>query len=160
MPTCLLVPEDQRRFQAALDGAALTVLGREGHERHPSARRRLVLSTRVESMERDGTAWLWNPVGMPHEEAIARAAPDGGTVVVAGGGRTMALMLPLLDAFDLAVAERCAIPGGRPCVEGAGTLDALLARIGAAGLEPTGREWLDRDGFVSLWRFGRPAPAA
>ena len=155
MPDALIVPADQARFLAALSGAALTILGREGHERHPVERPRLVLTSRVAALERDGTAWLWNPAGATLDEALARAAPAGGTIVVAGGGRTMALMLPRLDAFDLAVAERCSLPDGRPCVAGATTLDVLLARIGAAGLSPVRREWLDRETLVSLWAHER-----
>lgn len=155
MPLCLLVPADQRRFQAALAGAALTVLGREGHERHPSARPRLVLTSRVDALERDRAAWLWNPAAVSVGEALTRAAPGGGTVVVAGGGRTMALILPHLDAFDLAVAETCAIPSGRPCVEGADDLPALEARVVEAGLVERSRDWLDMERRVSLRRYER-----
>lgn len=157
MPPCLLVPADQERFQAALAGAALTVLGREGHERHPSGRPRLVLTSRVETLRRDGAAWLWNPAAVGVGEALVRAAPDGGTVVVAGGGRTMALMLPHLHAFDLAVAEKCAIPDGRPCVEGADDLVTLEARIAGAGLRERSRDWLDPERRVSLRRHARQA---
>ena len=157
MPPCLVVPEDQRRFQAALSAAVLTILGREGHERHRSERTRLVLTSRVGGLERNGTAWLWNPAETPLRVALRAAAPEGGSVVVAGGGRTMALMLPHLDAFDLAVAEQCSIADGRPCVTGAATLDSLVGRVGASGLRPAGREWLDRARLVSLWRFRRAA---
>ena len=159
MPPCLIVPADQRRFQGELSAAALTVLGREGHERHPVARPRLVLTSRVAALERDGTAWLWNPAGASLADALARGAPEGGTVVVAGGGRTMALMLPRLDALDLAVAETCAIPGGRPCVEGAESLHALRERIAGAGLVGTDMPWLDEARRVRLWRYERAQSA-
>ena len=157
MPPGLIVPADQRRFQTALSSAALTVLGREGHERHPSDRPRLVLTSRVSSLVRDGAAWLWNPAGADLANALTSAAPEGGTVVVAGGGRTMALMLPHLDAFDLAVAETCSLPDGRPCVVGATTLDALADRIEAAGLRRTATAWLDRERGVRLYRYARRA---
>ena len=157
MPPCLIVPADQGRFQDALTAATLTVLGREGHDRHPSDRPRLVLSSRVAALERDGAAWWWNPAGAPLADALARAAPGGGAVVVAGGGRTMAALLPHLNAFDLAVAAACTIPGGRPCVEGATGLDALVAAIEGAGLERAGDEWLDQPRRVRLHRYIRPA---
>ena len=160
MPPGLHVPADQRRFQDALSAAALAVLGREGHERHPSARSRLVLTSRVDALERDGAAWRWNPAGASLADALRRAAPDGGTVVVAGGGRTMALMLPHLDAFDLAIAGDCSIPDGRPCVAGAASLDALTAAIERAGLAPAGAEWLDEPRRVRLHRYARRPPGA
>ena len=43
MPPALRNPADQLRFEAALDAAALVVMGRLGHRRHPNrGRRRLV----------------------------------------------------------------------------------------------------------------------
>ena len=111
------------------------------------------------AIERDGAAWLWNPDGMDVADALVRAAPGGGTVVVAGGGRTMALMLPYLDAFDLAVATACTLPDGRPCVEGADTRGALAERIAAAGLVELRSERLDRERRVRLHRHVRPGSA-
>ena len=52
MPEVLRNDKDWRRFQAALDRAALVVLGRLGHEAHPNpGRRRLVVTSRVERLE-------------------------------------------------------------------------------------------------------------
>ena len=173
MPPCLIVAEDQRRFRAALEGAALTVLGREGHERHPpGTRRRLVLTTRVASLAREGDAptregfaiardattgrdaaadrntararaVLWNPAGAGLAEALAAAAPGGGTVVVAGGTRVMTLLLPATDRFDLVVARNCSIPDGRPCLEGTRGMADLRAALVAAGLRAGAPEPLE-----------------
>ena len=151
MPPCLIVPEDQARFRAALEGAALTILGREGHERHPrGTRRRLVLTSRVGGLEAEGDGvLLWNPAGAPLAgaspagaplagaslaDALARLAPRGGTAVVAGGTGVMTTLLPVTDAFELAVAHGCAIPGGRPCLTGADDIAAIETRLRDAGL--------------------------
>ena len=157
MPPCLIVPEDQRRFQAALAGAALTILGREGHERHPrGARRRLVLTSRVAASVAEGEGvLLWNPAGTPLGDVLARLAPEGGTAVIAGGTRVMTALLPATDAFELAVAHRCAIPGGRPCLEGADDVAAIEARLADAGLAPAGTGRLAEG--VELRRFARRA---
>ena len=135
MPPCLHVPEDQRRFRAALEGAALTVLGREGHERHPAGtRRRLVLTSRVAALEAEGRATLWNPDGAPLAEALRLSAPGGGEVVVAGGTRVMTALLPVTDRFDLVIARDCRIPDGRPCLVGTRSVAEIAARLERAGL--------------------------
>ena len=146
MPDCLHVAEDQRRFQAALADARLTVLGREGHGRHLARRPRLVLTSRVETFEVQVEGGVpvayWNPVAMAAAAAFARAAPEGGTLAIAGGARVMTALLSVTDRFDLAVAHECRIPGGRPCLEGADDLAGVEAAILGAGLRRTGTEWL------------------
>ena len=135
MPPCLRVEEDQKRFQAALGRAVLTILGREGHERHPPrGRRRLVLTSRVDALAPDGDAVLWNPRGISLADALEAAAPEGGEVVNAGGTRAMTRLLPHTSRFELAIAHRCSIPGGRPCLEGATDVDAIIASLEEAGL--------------------------
>ena len=65
--------KDWTRFQAALDRAALVVLGRLGHEAHPNpGRRRLVVTSRVERLEPiDELVTLWNPAGLDFRDAVA-----------------------------------------------------------------------------------------
>ena len=75
MPPALRNDADWTQFQAALDRAALVVLGRKGHERHPNpGRRRLVLTQRICRACRAGgeNAWLWNPDGMAIDDGARR----------------------------------------------------------------------------------------
>jgi hypothetical protein len=156
-PPSLRNEADWKRFQAALDRAAVTVLGRLGHEAHPNrkGRNRLVLSTLARGIERRDDAWWWNPAEAPASEALAAAAPGGGVVAVPGGRQVFDLFLDLgFDAFDLARVRDLVIPGGIPifsAVNAAVRPENLLA---AHGLILHSREELDRAAGVqlSLWR--------
>ena len=63
-------------FQKALDEAAVVVVGRMGHERHPNpGRRRLVFTGSVASYAEDPgdrLAALYNPAGMELAQALQR----------------------------------------------------------------------------------------
>lgn len=157
-PAALRNEADWHRFQAALDGAAVTVLGRLGHEANPNAkgRRRLVLSSAATGIEERADAWWWNPAMVPAGEALHRAAPGGGVAAVVGGRRVFDLFLEAgFDAFDLARARKVLLPDGVPLfsevLAGAGA-DDLLARDLVAG--PT--ELLDADADVTLTVWTRP----
>src|SRR5260221_13855618 len=80
MPPELHNDTDWARFQAALNRAAVTVLGRLGHEQNPNAlgRNRLVLSASALGVERRDDATWWNPASAPLEAALATPAPSGG----------------------------------------------------------------------------------
>ena len=104
---------DWRRFQQALDQAAITVLGRRGHEANPNAkgRNRLVLSSAAHGAERRADAWWWNPADALLEDALRLAAPAGGIVAVPGGRQVFDLFLSLgFDEFHLARAAIGAHP--------------------------------------------------
>ena len=67
MPAALRNDADWRLFQAALDGAALVVLGRLGHARHPNpGRRRLVVTRAVEALAPDPQDSSPGPGGRSH----------------------------------------------------------------------------------------------
>src|SRR6478735_6075206 len=86
MPPELRNDADWRLFQAALDRAALVVLGRIGHIRHPNpGRRRLVLTHSVADLQPDpvdGRSSYWNPAGLAIEDVMARLGIHEGTVAV------------------------------------------------------------------------------
>ncbi len=156
-PGSLRNDADWARFQAALDEAAVTVLGRLGHEANPNlkGRNRLVLSTSARGIEQRADAWWWNPAEAPPAEALAAAAPGGGVAAVPGGRQVFDMFLDIgFDAFHLTRAEDVHIPGGVPLfsavTEGRGA-DAILA---AHGLVPGPTEELDAAARVSLtvWR--------
>ncbi len=165
VPAALRNETDRTRFQAALDAAAVTVLGRHGHAANPNerGRNRLVLSSAARGIERRADAWWWNPAAVAVTDALARAAPGGGVAAVVGGRHVFDLFLELgFDRFDLARAGDVLIPEGIPIfsavVENLSSA-AVLARHGLVA-EPD--EMLDREAGVSLviWRqaTGRASP--
>ena len=145
-PAALRNEADWVRFQAALDTAAVTVLGRFGHEIHPNVRgrNRLVLSSLVAGIERRDDAWWWNPAAAPVEAALAAAAPGGGIVTVPGGRRVFDLFLDIgFDEFHLSRAADVVLPGGTPVFSdvlagrsAAEILGRRLAAGPAAALDP------------------------
>jgi hypothetical protein len=155
-PKALFNKADQKHFHAALDEAAVTVLGRRGHEtdRNPRLRNRLVVSSGARGIEKRKDAWWWNPAAVSAGEALDAAAPGGGIAAVVGGQRVFDMFLAFYDEFDLARAERVRIPGGLTIfsnVERGSTPEVVLA---ANGLVPTGKDILDPHEYVTLtvWR--------
>lgn len=150
MPAELRNNKDWARFQAELDRAALVVLGRLGHEAHPNpGRRRLVVTSRVEQMERiDELVALWNPVGLDFRDAAAELGVADGMIAVTGGQQVFDLFLPRFTQFDLVTVDGALIPDGVPCFS-AGWPDEVLAQ---AGLRVAERELLDPGVRLELWR--------
>ncbi|MEO8668560.1 MAG: hypothetical protein ABI399_08595 [Bauldia sp.] len=156
-PPSLRNDHDWRRFQAALDRAAVTVLGRLGHEANPNFKRRirLVLSTSSKGIERRADAWWWNPAHAPLGDALASAAPAGGVVAVPGGRRVFDLFLTLgFDEFHLARAGQIVLSDGIPVFSAIRSDHDANSVLAASGLTPGAREWLDPAAGVSLtiWR--------
>jgi hypothetical protein len=156
-PAALRNEADWIRFQAALDRAVVTVLGRRGHEANPNVRgrNRLVLSSSASGVERRAGAWWWNPADVPLAKALAQAAPRPGIVAIPGGRRVFDLFLEIgFDEFHLARANRVTIPDGLPVfsdvLEGR-TAPAILAGRGLVAGPP---ETLDAGASVELtvWR--------
>jgi len=151
-PPALRNDADWRRFQAALDAAALVVLGRIGHEAHPNpGRKRVVVTSRVAWLERDPAdenAMLWNPLGIGFSRVLAGLGIADGTVAVTGGTRVFDLFLPRFDAFDLAEIAGVTIPDGVPCFSD-GPPAAMLA---GAGLRAAQTEELDQAATLTVWR--------
>jgi hypothetical protein len=156
-PAALNNAADWTRFQAALDAAALVVLGRISHEANPNRgrRRRLIVSSSSAGIEERGDGWWWNPARAGVAAALAAAAPEGGIVAVPGGRLVFDLFLEIgFDAFDLSRAERVRLPGGIPvfsAVAEGKTADAVLAEN---GLVASRRMTLDEANGVTLtlWR--------
>jgi dihydrofolate reductase len=158
MPAELRNDADWRRFQAALDRAALVVMGRLGHERHPNSgsRRRVVVTSSVTALATnaaDSRTIMWNPAGMAFEAVLAQLQVGTGVIAVTGGTRVFDLFLPRFDRFDLVTATKARIPGGRPCFS-AGPAESVL--IGA-GLVARAPQWLDAEAGVVLIEWARPA---
>lgn len=156
-PRGLNNPADWVRFQAALDAAAIIVLGRKSHVANPNRqnRPRLVVSSSSAGIERRSDAWWWNPAGASLADALDTAAPGGGIVAVPGGRLVFDLFLEIgFDAFDLARAERLHLPDGIPvfsAVAGGKTADAVLTD---SGMVANRHMTLDQAAGVTLtlWR--------
>ncbi|MEJ8572871.1 hypothetical protein [Microbaculum marinum] len=164
-PKALRNEADWVRFQAMLDAAAVTVLGRLGHEANPNVarRRRLVLTGGVAALEADGDNWLWNPAGLPLGQALERVLPpdihrSGGVLAVPGGRRVFDFFLKLgYDEFHLARAERATVGRGTRLFSGLDERHTAVDALLSAGLVPGAREVLDGDADVSLTIWRPPA---
>jgi hypothetical protein len=157
-PPSLRNDADWRRFQAALDRAAVIVLGRLGHEANPNRRKRnrLVLSSSASGVERRDALW-WNPAEAPVTEALAAAAPRGGIVAVPGGRRVFDLFLQIgFDAFDLARVHGLVIPDGVPIFSAVETGKRPENLLAAHGLIRRSTELLDARAGVGLALWRRP----
>jgi hypothetical protein len=159
MPDALRNDADWALFQAELDRAVITLLGRLGHEVHPNprGRRRLVVSSQVRNLEMRSDGWWWNPAGLPLRDALAEAAPEGGIVAVPGGRLVFDLALALgFDGFHLTRSHRVTLPDGIPVFSQVGpdtTPEALLARH---GLRPGPERVVDAEADVTsvFWSRG------
>ncbi|MEP0521730.1 MAG: hypothetical protein ABJO09_19165 [Hyphomicrobiales bacterium] len=156
MPDVLKNDADWAYFQAALDAATLTVVGRKGHEANPNVkkRRRLILSRSLRGLEQRDDGWWWNPAGCDWQTVLSQTAPEGGAIAVPGGRDVFDLFLKLgYSSFHLARAEGADVPGGTKLFSGLNgrTPEQLLAEHGLHALPST---WLDEAARVSMaiWR--------
>jgi hypothetical protein len=159
MPAPLRSEADWQEFQAALDAAALVVLGRLGHERHPNpGRRRLVLTRAVSTLTpdpRDPLALLWNPLATSLARVLELLEIAEGVVAITGGTGVFDYFIGAYDRFDLSEVHRFVLPGGTPCF-GGGHARVVLA---ANGLAPGEGALIDAASGVTMtpWlRLTRP----
>ncbi len=157
-PATLRNEADWRRFQAALDAAAVILLGRRSHEANPDpkGRNRLVVSSSAEGVERRGDGWWWNPAEASLMAALTTAAPQGGIVAVPGGHLVFDLILKLgFNAFHLVRVAGVHIPGGVPLFSEIDTGRTAAEVLTRHGLVPGPVEILDRQAGVTLERWLR-----
>lgn len=156
-PASLRNAADWAYFQAGLDRARLTVLGRLGHEANPNrkGRPRLILSSSVHGLERRGDGWWWNPQALDWDAAIAEILPEGGEVAVPGGRRVFDLFLQIgYAAFHLSRAPRVTIGAGQPLFSAGLAGEPAEASLRRHGLRPGPETMLDEQAPVTLtvWR--------
>lgn len=151
---------DWLRFQAALDRAAVTVIGRLSHEAVPNTRRRrrLIVSRQANGLEeRADGIWL-NPATLPLQSALEQLVPEGGEIAVVGGQAVFDLVGAAgFFAFHLARARSLQLPGGRglfrACEDGVPAAEILSN----GGLIEGREEMLDPAADVTLTVWSRPA---
>lgn len=156
-PQSLRNAADWAYFQAGLDRASLTVLGRLGHEANPNpkGRARLVLSSSARGLERRADGWWWNPNGLAWDAAIADVLPGGGEVAVPGGRRVFDLFLDIgYAAFHLSRAPRVVIGEGQPLFTAGFGGEPAEETLRRRGLIADGSTVLDEAAPVTLtiWR--------
>ncbi len=157
-PEALRNDADWAYFQAGLDRARATLLGRRSHDASPNHRSRLriVMSRATRGIERRADAFWWNPAEASLAAVLAAAVPEGGEIAVPGGRDVFDLLSPArFTGFHLARAHTVSIPDGRSvfaaCEDGARACDLLAA----GGLVAGRRIWLDEPAQVSLTLFSR-----
>jgi hypothetical protein len=152
MPAELHNDADWRIFQAALDQAALVVLGRLGHHRHPNpGRRRLVFTRGVAGLQpdpNDPLATYCNPGNALPSQLLGQLGIGEGAVAVTGGTGVFDYFLQHYDRFALAEVHGFVLPGGTPCFIGGHPRTVLAAR----GLRPTGFEMIDEGVSLTQWQ--------
>lgn len=151
MPPALRNEADWRIFQAALDVAALVVLGRLGHTRHPNpGRRRLVLTRSIDSLEPnpyDPLTTYWNPSSIEIGPVLERLGITEGVIAVTGGTGTFDLFVPLFDRFVLSEVRDLTLDHGIPCF----TKGHPRLVLPGAGLEARDMELIDRGVVQTQW---------
>lgn len=156
MPPALRNDADWQLFQAALDAAALVVLGRIGHSRHPNpGRRRLVLTRSVSDLAGDPAdplATFWNPAGMDIATVLARLEIATGVIAVTGGTGTFDHFVPYYDRFVLSEVRGLTLDGGIPCFSKGHPRFVLPG----AGLVARDMDMIDRGVVQTQWVRPRP----
>lgn len=156
LPEALKSDADWIYFQAELDRARLSLLGRASHEAapNPRGRRRLVLSSTVPGLVERADAWWLNPADLPLADALARLMPQGGRVAVPGGQGVFDLVRATLGftGFHLTRKDAVMLPGGRAlfadCEHGR-TAEAVLS---GDGLRPDAPQALEPGVILTVWR--------
>jgi hypothetical protein len=162
MPASLHNEQDWALFQAALDRAALILIGRASHVATPNTkgRARLVISSQVRGLApRPGGIWL-NPADMPLGEALRRVLPEGGEVAVVGGQGAFDLVGAAgFAAFHLSRARRVRMPEGRGLFRACEAGVPAAAVLAAGGLVAAPEILLDPDADVTLTVWSAPDDA-
>ena len=158
-PASLRNAADWALFQAALDRAALVLIGRASHDAAPNVtgRRRLIVSRGVRGLERRaGGDWL-NPAEVPLDDALATLLPAGGEVAVPGGQAVFDLVgADRFSAFHLARSHRVRLPGGRGLFRACEAGVPAAAILAGGGLAPGPAEVIDPAAAVTLTIWSRP----
>lgn len=158
MPEALKNDAEWGFFQAGLDAAQVTVLGRASQEATPNhrRRRRLVMTRSVRDLRSEGDTVFWNPENIDLSVALRVFQVDIDRVAVAGGRDVFDHFLSGPDRythFHLSRVAGVALPGGRGVFRGVDEEGLSAADIlRRAGYVPTSPRRLDDGVEVVTWR--------
>jgi dihydrofolate reductase len=159
MPEALRFEPDWVYFQAALNAADLTLLGRHTHEAAPNARRRrLVVSRGVRAViQENASTWWVNPKEVTPTSAAVVVSGSDAIVAVVGGTGVFGWIHDEAgyDEFHLSLAHRVRLGAGRTLFDDVDDLDAAIAKLEMGGLTVVERSWLDREEELELLTFKR-----
>lgn len=166
MPDALRFEADWAYFQAALDEADITLLGRHTHQAAPNARRRrrLVVSRGVRAVIQEGAdTWWVNPRDVTPASAAAAvlgSGPPGAskTIAVVGGTGVFGWILDEggYDEFHLTIAHQVRLGAGRPLFDNIGDLETALGILKHHGHDIVERSWFDEEAGLELLVLSRP----
>jgi hypothetical protein len=159
-PEALHNDADWALFQAALDRAALTLIGRASHEAttNRKKRRRLIVSGAASGLEQRVDGFWLNPAELTLGEALQRVLPEGGEVAVVGGQGVFDLAGATgFTAFHLARALRVRLPGGRGLFEACERGVPAAAVLTAYGLVADDDVLIDPEAEVTRTIWRRPS---
>ena len=159
MPAALRNDADWAYFQAELDCAVLSLLGRKSHERapNPRRRRRVVASRSVDSLTKKPDAWWWNPQQLALSEMLSALLPKGGRVAVPGGAGVFDLCRQYgFDAFHLSRKNGMRLRDGVPLFADIGAGFSAEDCFRADGLVAGETRIIDAGENVSLTVWRRP----
>ncbi len=158
MPEALRFEQDWALFQAALDRADVSLIGRRTHGAAPNVkrRRRVVVTTDAARTGGDDRAVAFDPRTGSLRDFLGHAFGDDAEVAVVGGTGVFDLAAEALgyDAFTLTIAPAVRLEGGRPVFTDALDLAALERRLAALGLDRARTRTLDPAAPLRLeeWR--------
>jgi dihydrofolate reductase len=163
MPDSLRFDADWRYFQAALDAADLTLLGRHTHEAAPNKkeRRRLVVSRGVRAMlQENACTWWVNSDDVAPTSAATVVAGSKATVAVVGGTGVFSWILDDVgfQEFHLSIAHDVRLGSGRPLLDDAVSLEDAIGKLEAKTLSLGERRWLDQGAGLELLIFSGRHP--
>ncbi len=159
MPDALRSAAEWAFFQAGLDRADATVLGRLSHEAAPNVkrRRRIVVTRTVAGVEEaadEAAVVRWNPA-VPLDRALDAFDRPVASLAVAGGMAVFDLFLAgphRYTAFHLSRMRGVQLPGGRKVFGGLGPGRTAAAHLHRAGFRPDAAAVLDERASVVTWR--------
>lgn len=161
MPDRLKFDADWGYFQAALDRADITLIGRSTHEAAPNIkkRRRLVFSTRVADVVREDERTFWiDPAKVDPGAVISEMVGSDADIAVVGGQGVFdwALSNPGFSAFHLSLAHQVQLGRGQRIFADAADLDAAVSLLEAQGLSLSHQSWFDQAAELELLIYGKP----
>lgn len=159
IPDALRNERDWELFQAALDRADITLIGRASHDATPNRkrRRRLIVSRSARGLEERIDGFWLNPADMPLAIALETILPGGGEVAVVGGQEVFELSLQAgLHAFHLARVRRLLLSGGRGLFAASERGIPAAEILSRGGLVADVETTIDPEADVTLTIWRRP----